>query len=239
MDDKRKNLKKHISAAKAWLGKAEHSLDNDNDIKSELNIMLAKAELQRADETSTKPRFRKILLNIAPFAAASTAAFLIWNFSLNRPDDNIVDSIPNTNNIVVSANKPPSATPSKPNHDATDNYRLFHDTPSSGTSMPNVITGSDTFHTTADESTTMPTGTNESDTTEQSKKVTEDPIATQFADERYYAETEDSPDDTPDNNDTYVLYTTPAVNNDTHAVSVPNDDIEQLMQSAYFNLRKE
>lgn len=44
-------LKNHVQAARAWLGKAERSLEQDNELKSNLNLMLAQAELQRAKET--------------------------------------------------------------------------------------------------------------------------------------------------------------------------------------------
>ncbi|WP_196593091.1 hypothetical protein [Pectinatus sottacetonis] len=45
-----KVMKDHVAAAKKWLGKAETSLDNDNDIRGDLHIMLAEAELKCAKE---------------------------------------------------------------------------------------------------------------------------------------------------------------------------------------------
>lgn len=45
-----KVMMNHVSAAKKWLGKAETSLEHDNNIRSDLHIMLAEAELKRARE---------------------------------------------------------------------------------------------------------------------------------------------------------------------------------------------
>ena len=61
MADSRKKLCGHIRAARDWLGRAESSLEMENDIKGDLNLMLAEAELQRARETDRKSRRVKIL----------------------------------------------------------------------------------------------------------------------------------------------------------------------------------
>ena len=46
--DKHKTVRNHIAAAKGWLNQAEDSLEQENDIRGDLNLMLAQAELQRA-----------------------------------------------------------------------------------------------------------------------------------------------------------------------------------------------
>ena len=61
MTDKKKLYSEHITAAKDWLGKAEESIAKDNDIRSDLNIMLAQAELQRAKEKDDTALIRKWL----------------------------------------------------------------------------------------------------------------------------------------------------------------------------------
>ena len=65
MGDKRQKLKRHIRAAKEWLGQAENSLDKEDELSSELKIMLAKAELKRAAEADgARSRRRKILMRM-------------------------------------------------------------------------------------------------------------------------------------------------------------------------------
>lgn len=43
---------KHLRSARQWLTRAEESFDKDHDVRGELNLFLAKAELQHAQETS-------------------------------------------------------------------------------------------------------------------------------------------------------------------------------------------
>ena len=50
MSDHRQVQKKHIRAAREWLGKAETSLDRHDDIQGDLKLMLAKAELSHVAE---------------------------------------------------------------------------------------------------------------------------------------------------------------------------------------------
>lgn len=70
MTDKKKLYSEHITAAKDWLGKAEESIAKDNDIRSDLNIMLAQAELQRAKEKDDTALIRKWLKWILPWITA-------------------------------------------------------------------------------------------------------------------------------------------------------------------------
>lgn len=51
MADLRNRMRNHVKAAKIWLGKAEQSFDEENEIRGDLNLMLARAELERARET--------------------------------------------------------------------------------------------------------------------------------------------------------------------------------------------
>lgn len=68
MADLKQNMFRHLSSAKQWLAKAEESFDKDSDIRGELDLFLAQAELQHARETSRsrpvwyrRPYFRHIL----------------------------------------------------------------------------------------------------------------------------------------------------------------------------------
>ena len=46
MED-RSRLRRHVRAAREWLGRAEDSLDRAEDVRGDLNLMLAQAELTR------------------------------------------------------------------------------------------------------------------------------------------------------------------------------------------------
>lgn len=46
MDSSDKDIAKHVRSAKTWLEKAEQSFDRQADIKGELNLMLAEAEMK-------------------------------------------------------------------------------------------------------------------------------------------------------------------------------------------------
>lgn len=75
MTDGRKRFKKHVTAAKEWLGRAEHSLDEKNDIKGDLNLMLAQAEMQRARETKHPKRNHTWMMRLTPAALAAIIVF--------------------------------------------------------------------------------------------------------------------------------------------------------------------
>ncbi len=75
MDKNRRNkenkaVRKHISAARDWLGRAESSMDKENSLRGDLDVMLAQAELQRAQETKFGHGWRKWLMRLAPLIIA-------------------------------------------------------------------------------------------------------------------------------------------------------------------------
>ena len=49
--DDRSRLRLHVRAAREWLGRADESLGRADDVRGDLNLMLAQAELARAKET--------------------------------------------------------------------------------------------------------------------------------------------------------------------------------------------
>lgn len=69
-DKQQQDYRRHIIAAKKWLGMAEESIDKDNDIRSDLNLMLAQAELQRAKEKDDFRLVKKWLKWTVPWGLA-------------------------------------------------------------------------------------------------------------------------------------------------------------------------
>ena len=61
MAEERERICAHVKAAKDWLGRAESSLEKEEDVRGGLNLMLAEAELQRARETRKRKRFARFL----------------------------------------------------------------------------------------------------------------------------------------------------------------------------------
>lgn len=70
MSDGKSRFRKHVRAAREWLGRAENSLDQQDDIRGDLNLMLAQAELQRAQETKRLTRKEIWFRRSVPFLAA-------------------------------------------------------------------------------------------------------------------------------------------------------------------------
>lgn len=70
MSDRRKAQKNHIRAARDWLGQAEHSLDNDNDVRGDLKLMLAKAELAQVKDSPRSAKIRRWAGRILPALVA-------------------------------------------------------------------------------------------------------------------------------------------------------------------------
>ena len=80
MPERTDRLRNHIKAAREWLCKAEHSLDEDNKVKGNLNLMLAQAELQRAKESKSAHGNQRGVLSLAPLALALLLAFSGYYF---------------------------------------------------------------------------------------------------------------------------------------------------------------
>lgn len=69
--DSRNRFRQHVRAAREWLGRAESSLDKENDIRGDLNVMLAQAELQHAKESKVLTGKERIFRRLLPFMAAA------------------------------------------------------------------------------------------------------------------------------------------------------------------------
>ena len=75
MEENRKNLRKHIRAASDWLQQADKSIEREEDLKGDLKLMLAKAELQNAEKHQNRSRLTKVL---SFFTAALIALGILW-----------------------------------------------------------------------------------------------------------------------------------------------------------------
>lgn len=73
MED-RSRLRRHVRAAREWLGRAEDSLDRAEDVRGDLNLMLAQAELTRAQEVERPRPSVAWTRRLAPLCAAALIA---------------------------------------------------------------------------------------------------------------------------------------------------------------------
>lgn len=78
MKDQNQRQRHHIRAARDWLGKAEHSLAEDNEVRGELKVMLAKAELAQARQGAEAGPLRRWGRRLLPAAAALLIAGGGW-----------------------------------------------------------------------------------------------------------------------------------------------------------------
>ncbi len=68
MQDERNRVCRHIRAARDWLGEAEDSLQAEQDVKGDLKLLLARAELQHVQEKRKLKDVGKRLLIVAPLS---------------------------------------------------------------------------------------------------------------------------------------------------------------------------
>lgn len=80
MKDRNQKQRRHIRAARAWLGEAEHSLAENHRVRGELKVMLAKAELARVEGTPGHRFLKKWTMRLLPAAVAVLIAGGGWLF---------------------------------------------------------------------------------------------------------------------------------------------------------------
>ncbi|MDF2563951.1 MAG: hypothetical protein K0Q53_346 [Massilibacillus sp.] len=108
-------MSKHVKAAKAWLGRAEQSFDKEQNIRGELDLMLAQAELKRAQESrvENKKQYNKYRL-IHSILAACIAGLVVvvgfsgWEFLNGKPAINTfshVNKVEQVNNEILDKNQ--------------------------------------------------------------------------------------------------------------------------------------
>ena len=111
MEDKRKNLRRHIKAATDWLQQADKSIEQKDDLKGDLKLMLAKAELKNAEKHQNHSRINKIL----SLATAAAIAFGVLYIGNNSKE--ISTEPPTTAKMSFSSNVNESTTLSSPIQD--------------------------------------------------------------------------------------------------------------------------
>jgi cytoskeletal protein RodZ len=86
MADIKKNIAKSIRSARQWLAHAEDSFGNDRDVRGELDLFLAQAELQRVQEAKRSGQWRTkfslfshgLALGLALFIAVAGLGGAYW-----------------------------------------------------------------------------------------------------------------------------------------------------------------
>lgn len=74
MKDRNQKQRRHIRAARQWLGEAEHSLAENHRVRGELKVMLAKAELARVEGTPGHRFVKKWSMRLLPALVALVIA---------------------------------------------------------------------------------------------------------------------------------------------------------------------
>ncbi len=106
MENKRRDLRRHIKAATDWLQQADQSIEREEDVQGDLKLMLAKAELKNAEKHQNHSLLIKFL-SIAAAVIISFVAFQIKDSSEKLPtsQQNSTPSIElNNQSLVVSSN---------------------------------------------------------------------------------------------------------------------------------------
>ena len=122
MAEERERLCAHIKAAKDWLGRAESSLERENDIKGGLSLMLAEAELQRARETQRMKRLVQVLAPTLALFFALGGVFLYRALDSPTPsvEQSYAESAPKKDHTpaVPAAQASPAASAADAPHGA-------------------------------------------------------------------------------------------------------------------------
>ena len=105
MKGDRNRLRSHIRAARNWLGQAENSLADEKDVQCDLKLMLAKAELQHAEERRGRgASLIKKLLPVATAGAIAAAIFLLHGGDDTANEENVYRPV-----VTSPSREPPSA----------------------------------------------------------------------------------------------------------------------------------
>lgn len=129
-----RKIRQHITAAKGWLSRAEDSLEQENAIQGDLKLMLAQAELKRAQEKNDKKLCVRWFKRLAPGALACALALggIIYaqqsDDSLSLPKQNQLTSTSLAEQASSSGAGRDKATESKKSHENLSEEREF-DTP--------------------------------------------------------------------------------------------------------------
>ena len=122
MKERNQKQRRHIRAARQWLGEAEHSLAENHRVRGELKVMLAKAELARVEGTPGHRFVKKWSMRILPALAAIFLAgggYALWQVQLPRnaavtaPVETAPAKAPQREERASQAERPP-AKPAAP-----------------------------------------------------------------------------------------------------------------------------
>ena len=105
--DDRSRLRLHVRAAQKWLGRAEDSLSRSDDIRGDLSVMLAQAELTKAQEAKRPGAFVRFATGVAPLLAAAAVAGVLWGLREEAPPP----TPPAMESLTEAVKMPPPALP--------------------------------------------------------------------------------------------------------------------------------
>lgn len=88
MADFKRNMFRHLRSARQWLAQAEEAFDKESNVRGELDLFLAQAELQRARETTSSrkgwfsfPLFRQAITFALAAAVLAAGSGIYWTVS--------------------------------------------------------------------------------------------------------------------------------------------------------------
>lgn len=137
-----RKIRQHITAAKGWLSRAEDSLEQENAIQGDLKLMLAQAELKRAQEKNDKKLCVRWFKRLAPGALACALALggIIYaqqsEDSQALPKQNQLTSTSLTEQVSSSGAGRDKVVESKKSHENLSEEKEF-DTPAYVQIQPN------------------------------------------------------------------------------------------------------
>ena len=109
----RSRLRLHVRAAREWLGRAEESLGRADDVRGDLNLMLAQAELTRAKETERPGVSVVWARRLAPLFVAALIAgggYSMWSIGTQvRPEPPVQRAMQSVTVQPEAAILPPTA----------------------------------------------------------------------------------------------------------------------------------
>lgn len=138
VNDSKQHFFRNLESAKAWIHQAEQSFGQDADIRGELNLLLAQAELQRVREANRARQWRwkypllRHSLALALALLAIIAGFYLW--------DNKIASQPQTMTTSTEAVAPiaPPPQPMQPPQQAKAPPAVVHPQPVAPPATPGV-----------------------------------------------------------------------------------------------------
>ncbi len=107
MQDERSRLCRHIRAARDWLGQAEDSLQAEQDVRGDLKLLLAKAELQHIQEKRKLENMGRRFLLVVP-------VFLVFLSAVGFRLQDAAPAAPSMEKVLMSGDSKPEAVPEHP-----------------------------------------------------------------------------------------------------------------------------